>query len=176
MIQEFMEANRKMTEIMNLAPSILKEKNQELLSLEEEENDIKHVMELSKLNAAEGYRIYQEMHTVLQKRRQVKNEIKALMSIVNKKYMIEVKNHLENWKHELSEKESNNNSKVYNLRVRTDFINKYGHKCNLQIDTEERKAARKASYKARKEKKREAKREINMVTETKTNKHGIPIK
>lgn len=64
-------------------PRLYKVKKQELVVAEQERQDLLHVLELGKLNAAEMSKIMRQLKEVQIKRRQVKNNLEVL-DVLNK--------------------------------------------------------------------------------------------
>lgn len=71
-------------ELMQKIPTMLSEKQKELVTIEKKLLDLRHIAELhDDLNAAEGYRFYKEQRDALRRRRVLKDEILALDTAIN---------------------------------------------------------------------------------------------
>lgn len=145
MIERFHEMNKEMIEILSKVPRVIIKKEDELYNIEHEINDIKHVMEMAKLNASQGYNLYMEMKTALLKRRKLKDDLKELRYIKNAMDDSEGKllTPMKNLNYSLNQFKQNKEARSYSLRVRADFLPLYGDKCSLVEDTALKKKRRK---------------------------------
>lgn len=64
-------------------PKRLKAANEELSKINCEEKDLLHLLEIGKLNASQIMKISSQLVSVLRKRREVKNEVELLESIIH---------------------------------------------------------------------------------------------
>ena len=99
------------------------EENKTLMAERDKEvTDLYHEIELTKFNAYGGYRLAKELHTVLQERRQYKNENRTLDILVD--FLLknpQFKNGLIQCSQRIKQSESNIENLKFTPRVRTDL-------------------------------------------------------
>lgn len=100
----------------------------ELSIADQKRNDIQHYIELSTLNAAQGYNAYRLLKEVLEERRNIKNkieEMRKILDFINSSKLTDMRikqsitNHISN-KHDLNTRNIEN--KRYNVRVLTELF------------------------------------------------------
>lgn len=95
--------------------------NQDLIyEREQESTDLSHEIEFSNFNAFEGFRLARELQTVLQERREYKNDNET-MQILYDFITPQFKNGLIKCLQSIKSKESQQKTRLYTPKVRTDL-------------------------------------------------------
>lgn len=116
-------------EMTSEIPKRLKMIEQELSLCDLEKNDLLHLMEFNRLNAAEGARYSKELHITLNKRRELKDEYDELRSVLdNLNKSRTAKELATSIKKSKEDRVKIKSEKFYTPRVRTDLAGWF--KCN----------------------------------------------
>ncbi|RKJ72183.1 hypothetical protein D7X33_21735 [Butyricicoccus sp. 1XD8-22] len=117
---------KRTNEYLNAVPNRIQKLKDEVQRYNDEVLDIQHYIELSgRKNASAGYKLYAELQEVLQKRREVKDELDYLETIEKRmKNTFKHNNGLYQIVEGIQHKSEVMQTRSYNPRIRTDLFNK----------------------------------------------------
>lgn len=125
-VNTYKEATKQLQSVISQTPERVRKLHELVQRADWEEQDLLHLAELGKFNAAEGYYITKQISNVRKKRRKYKDELEALSElrkVINNNSKLEV--HMNTLNKSLKSDEEKKNKRRYNIRVRQDLLQRF---------------------------------------------------
>lgn len=125
-VNTYKEATQQLHKVISQTPERVKKLNELVQRADWEEQDLLHLAELGKFNAAEGYYITDQISKVRKKRRKYKDELEALnelRKVINNNSKLQA--HMDTLSKSLKSDEEKKSKRKYNIRVRQDLKQRF---------------------------------------------------